>query len=358
MKCLNVLLLLLFPLTLSSQTNVVRTSATKSAGYGVEYFLPKTVLTVHVEYSKITSKAGIYAKYAGKFLGLDEKSIISDDRIYYRLDKITVENKGIPDKRESYLVEFKEKTTAPFVCLTEDGLICSVNAEYELPEDAQTAKTENNAEKLPDINVQSLFTEEYLLAGSTLKMAEVAAKQIYRLRESRNDVLTGDAENVPRDGEGMKLVLAALEAQEKAWVELFTGTAMVETTTSEFEIEPASDINKETLFRFSIHSGLVDANDLSGNPVYINLIKIDEGNPSAEPDAKKKDKDLKSIVYNVPGKASVEIFYGRNALYKNTVQVTQFGKKQTLATSLFEDKKTPVKIYFYPSTGAIKQIIK
>ena len=359
MKFLNILLLLLFTcVSLPAQTKVIKMSATKSTDYGVEYFLPKTVLTVSVEYSKITRKAGLYAKYAGKFLGLDEKSVISEDLSYYHLDKINVGSKGIPDKKESYLVEFKAKTTAPFVYLTEDGLICTINAGYEMPEFVPQNVETGNVEKLPAVNVQSLFTEEYLRAGSTLKMAEVAAKQIYKLRESRNDMLTGDAENAPRDGEGMKLVLATLEAQEKAMVELFTGTVSVEKFDSGFEVEPVSDLGKEVLFRFSKHSGLVDANDLSGNPVYINVIKTDEGDGYVEPDPKKKAKEPESIVYNVPGKASVEIFYGLNSLYKNTVQITQFGKKQILATSLFDDKKAPVKVYFYPGTGAIKQIIQ
>jgi hypothetical protein len=360
MKFLNVLLLLsLFTFSpLTAQTKVIKMSATKSADYGVAYFLPKTVLTVNVEYGKTTLKAGIYAKYAGKFLGLDEKSVIPEDRIYYTLDKINVGSKGIPDKKESYLVIFKAKTTAPFVYLTEDGLICTINAEYEIPKPAQQNVTTGSVEKLPVVNVQSMFTEEYLHAGSTLKMAEVAAKQIYKLRESRNDLLTGDAENAPRDGEGMKLVLATLEAQEKALVELFTGTTAVEKFDSEFEVEPTFDLSKEVLFRFSKYLGLVDADDLSGNPVYINVVKTDEGNGEIEPDPKKKAKEQESIVYNLPGKASVEIFYGLNSLYKNTIQIAQFGEKQILAASLFDDKKAPVKVYFYPNTGAIKQIIQ
>jgi len=360
MKRLNILLLLslLASIPLAAQTKVVKMSATKSTDYGVEYFLPKTVLTIGVEYSKTTRKAGSYAKYAGKFLGLDEKSIISEDEIYYTLDKINVESKGVPDKQESYLATFKAKTTAPFVYLTEDGLICTINAEYEAPKPADQNIKTGGAPKLPAVNVQSMYTEEYLRAGSTLKMAEIAAKQIYKLRESRNDLLTGDAENAPRDGEGIKVVLANLEAQEKAMVELFTGTSVTEKLYSEFEVEPVTDLNKEILFRFSKYLGIVDADDLSGSPVYINLVKVDEGNNDIETDPKKKAKEPESIVYNVPGKASVEILFGTNSLYKNTLQIAQFGNRQILATSLFEDKKAPVKIYFYPNTGAIKQIIQ
>ena len=47
----------------------------------------------------------------------------------------------------------------------------------------------------------SVFSEELLMAGSTAKQAEVAAKQIYRIRESRMNILTGDADNLPPDGE-------------------------------------------------------------------------------------------------------------------------------------------------------------
>ena len=360
MKRLNILLLLsvFASVPLAAQTKVIKMSATKSTDYGVEYFLPKTVLEIGVDYSKITQKAGTYAKYAEKFLGLDEKSVISEDGIYYTLDKINVEVKGVPDKTESYLVSFKAKTTAPFVYLTEDGLICTINAEYEVPKSTpQTVKAVTDS-KTPVVNVQSMFTEEYLRAGSTLKMAEIAAKQIYKLRESRNDLVTGDADNAPRDGEGMKIVLATLDAQEKALVELFTGTTTIEKLDSEFEVEPTTDLNKEVIFRFSKYLGIVDADDLSGSPVYINVIKTDEGNNDSETDPKKKSKEPESIVYNVPGKASVEIFFGPNSIYKNTTQIAQFGNRQILATSLFEDKKTPVKIYFYPNTGAIKQIIQ
>jgi hypothetical protein len=359
MKFINSLLFLLFFVfaTAGAQTKVVKKNAAKSTDYGVEYFLPKTVLTVEVSYGKITQKAGPYAKYAKRFLGLDEKSVISEDAVYYTLDKANVESKGVPDKKEAYLIEFKAKTTSPFVYLTEDGMICTINADY-VPEVVQKQANPVAATKLPAINAHSVFTEEYLRAGSTLKMAEVASKQIYRLRESRTDILTGDADNPPRDGEGMKIVLENLEAREKILTELFTGTTAVETMTSEFEVEPLAEINKEVLFRFSKHLGIVEADDLSGNPVYINVKQIESKEEPEIADLKKKGKEQASIVFNVPGKGLVELFLGANSLYKNTFQIVQFGEKQVLATSLFDDKKVPVKIYFYPNTGSIRQIIQ
>ena len=104
--------------------------------------------------------------------------------------------------------------------------------------------------------------------------------------------------------------------------------------------------------------GVVDADDLAGQPVYMNLKATDRA-PQLDPkEAEKKEKSLKGIVYNVPGKASVEIFTNRKSLYKGEAQITQFGTREALAPVMFEDKKAPVKVYFYPETGAIKQIIQ
>ena len=360
MKRIGVLFFILFVInSLNAQTNVVKMSATKSTDFGVTYFLPKTVLTVHVNYSKTIQKAGPFARYAEKYLGVKEQSVVFEDRIYYTLNTINMESKGIVDKNASYLVELKSKTTSPFVYLTEDGLICTINADYA-PESANKSKVAvvRPTSEVSTALSHSVYTEEYLRAGSVTKMAEVAAKQIYKLRESRTDLLTGNADNAPRDGEGMKIVLANLEAQEKALVELFMGTTGVESLDAEFEIEPLTNVEKKVLFRFSKYFGIVDPEDLSGSPVYINIHDLEITEAKEIIDPKRKTKELSSIVYNIPGKATVEVFYGINSMYKNTFSIVQFGTKQVLAPSLFNDKKVPTKIYFYPETGAIRQIIQ
>ena len=67
---------------------------------------------------------------------------------------------------------------------------------------------------------------------------------------------------------------------------------------------------------------------------------------------------MKGIIYNVPGKARIKITMGKRSLYKGEAQITQFGTQEGLAPVMFEDKKAPVKVTFYPETGAIKQIIQ
>lgn len=80
--------------------------------------------------------------------------------------------------------------------LNKDGLLLSINTE-PITESikAKTLTPAKTPSPLENNNYASVLTEEMLMSGSTAKMAEVAAKQIYRIRESR---LTCQLENRTR----------------------------------------------------------------------------------------------------------------------------------------------------------------
>lgn len=353
MKNLIIIATLLLGLPLVAQTKVVKKNAVKANNFGITYSLPKTSLIVEAEVTKVTCKAGPYYQYAEKYLAVQDA--IAEDAVYYELGKVRLINRGVPDPDNTYIVEFKPGTVAPYAYLTEDGLLCSINTEY-VPAEEKAEKKAVAAKQGAAQN--SVLSEELLMAGSTARQAEVAAKQIYRIRESRMDILTGEADNLPPDGEAMKLVIQQLEAQEQTLSHLFTGTTEKTTDIYEVSVIPSDELDKEVIFRFSKQLGIVDADDLGGAPVYMNLTATERA-PQLEPkEAEKKEKSLKGIIYNVPGKAKVEITMGKRTLYKGEAQITQFGTQEGLAPVMFEDKKAPVKISFYPETGAIKQIIQ
>lgn len=345
--------LLLSAITMTAQTYVEKVVPTKASGDGITYSLPKTSFIINAEVTKVTVKAGSYYRYAERYLGV--KNVATEDAVYYELGKIMLENKGVPDPDNTYKIEFKQKTVAPFAYLTRDGLLCAINEEY-IPEIADDERrVEQN---VTAISPTSVYTEELLVAGSVAKQAEVAAKQIYHLRESRTDILTGDADNLPPDGEAMKLVISKLEEQEKALTKLFTGTEVREVTYFDVNIIPEDELDREVLFRFSTKLGILDEDDLGGEPVYMNLTAIERA-PELDPkEADKKMKSLKGVVYNVPGRARVEIIRNNQTLLKKETPIVQFGSREALAPVILEDKKEPVKVIFYPETGAIKQITK
>lgn len=354
MKNIIFIMSLLLSLSVSAQTKVVKRNAVKANDFGITYSLPSTNLVVGAEVTKVTCKAGPYYKYAEKYLNV--KDVVLEDRVYYELDKITLNNVGVPDPDNTYIVSFKAGTVAPYACLTEDGLLCSINSEYVFDKaGGKAAGKPSKSSAKPDASV---YSEELLVAGSTAKQAEVAAKQIYRIRESRLNILTGDADNLPPDGEAMKLVIQQLEEQENALTALFVGTEVKEPQCYDVTVVPTGDLKNEVLFRFSPYLGVLDADDLGGAPIYMNLTATERAPVLDEKEAEKKEKSLKGIVYNIPGKADVEIFSGKKTFFKGEVQITQFGSKEALAPVMFEDKKAPVKVVFYPETGAIKQIIQ
>lgn len=354
MKNFIIIVSLLFSAHLAAQTKVVKKSAVKSNNFGITYSLPKTSLLISADLTKVTCKAGPYYKYAEKYLGV--KDAIAEDNVYYELGKIRVENKGIPDPDNTFIVEFKAGTVAPYAYLTEDGLLCTINADFAGDESVK------NVAKVAEVPVEvadaSVYTEELLLAGSVSEQAKVASKQIYRIRESRMNILTGEADNVPPDGEAMKLVIKQLEEQEKMLVSLFIGTKSKETSVYNTTIVPTGDIERDVLFRFSRLLGIVKADDLGGTPVYLTLKAVDRAPELAPKEAEKKEKSMKGLIYNIPGKATVDIVMNKVSLYKGEFQITQFGTRESLAPVMLENKKAPVKVYFYPETGAIKQLIQ
>lgn len=355
MKNFIIAVSLLISLPLFSQTKVVKRNALKSNNFGITYSLPKTSLIINAEVKKSICKAGPYYKYAEKYLGV--KDVVTEDKVFYELSKVSLFNKGIPDPDQTYIVEFRAGTAAPYAYLTEEGLLCSINAEYTPEESAMEIAKKNKTQPIRVADA-SVYSEELLMAGSVARQAEVAAKQIYRIRESRLNILTGDADNLPPDGEAMKLVIQQLEEQERALTNLFTGIVVEEISDYDMTVVPNDDLDKEVVFRFSSLLGIVDADDLGGTPVYLNLKATERAPILDDKEAARKEKSMKGIIYNLPGKASVEILMNKRTLYKGEVQIAQFGTQEGLAPVMFEDKKTPVKVYFYPETGAVKQIIQ
>lgn len=46
-------------------------------------------------------------------------------------------------------------------------------------------------------------------------MAELTAREIYNIRDSKNTILRGQAETMPKDGASLQLVIDQLNKQEK-----------------------------------------------------------------------------------------------------------------------------------------------
>ena len=337
--------LLTATITVAAQTEVV-TGVMRGKDYGVTYALPKTQIEIEVKANKITYTPGEFSKYADRYLRLNNVS--ADPKEYWELVSAQVKSVGIPDKDNVYFVKMKDKTVAPLIELTEDGIIKSIN----VPIDKKAAApAQPLAAQKKKVNPRDFLTEEILMASSTAKMAELVAKEIYNIRESKNALVRGQADNMPKDGAQLKLMLDHLDEQEQAMTEMFSGVLNKEEKIYTIRLTPGKDMNNEVAFRFSKKLGIVANNDLAGEPVYITLKNLQTVKVPADDGKKKVD----GVAYNVPGKASIVLKQGKNTLFEAEVPVTQFGTVEYLAPTLF-NKNSTVKVIFNPVTGGLVKV--
>ncbi len=359
MKKIHYLILPVFMLAFTGlhAQKTTRVNAIKANDYGVIYALPKTSFEITLLVKKSTYQRGDFYSYAQRYLGLENP--VATNSVSFSLEDIAVVNKGIADNNHSYMVEFTAKTFEPFVTLREDGVIAAVNAEPVPETPASMVIPEGVSSR---VNPRLYLSQETLMAGSTAKQAELVARQIFDLRRSRTDILTGEAENMPPDGNAYKVVMDEINTQEKALTELFAGSVQTEYFVSRYTIIPdEKEIDRRVIARFSEKLGPVDADNLAGEPVYLSLrdkTPVVEQLLSERDLKKLEEKFSEGLVYNIPGKGALTIEFRNRTIINREVDVVQYGSKDVLTRKMFDNMKQPVRVLFYPDLGAVRQIIQ
>lgn len=320
---------------------------------GITYMLPKNVLGIRVDAACTTLKAGPLAQFAEKYLGITDAP--QEDATVWQITGIEVQNLAVADTSKMFHVSTAAAAQVPAIHLTDDGLLKSINCEVGGTVAAEVADGTPAAAKSA-LHAVNVMNEELLRAGSKNKQAEIAARQIFRIREGRQNLLTGDVDNYPADGASFQLVLDNLEAQEKALLELFLGVRHTTTEQRVLNYEPKRQAADEILFRFSRHYGFVQDDDLVGE-AYTMTIEVLEDNTSVpvQTDAKGRVKPAATgIAYNVPGKLRYSIARRGESLASGVVASAQLGHVERLSATQFTDKKSPAKASFDLLTGNIK----
>ena len=346
MKKLIIATGLLMATSAHAQTEVL-TGVTRGKDYGVVYALPKTQIEIEIKANKVNYKPGEFSKYADRYLRLT--NISAEPEEYWELSSVKVKPVGVPNSEATYFVKLKDKTVAPLMELTEDGLIKSINVPYSGNNTTKAAT--NTPASQRKANPRDFLTEEILMASSTAKMAELVAKEIYNIRESKNALLRGEADNMPKDGAQLKLMLDNLNQQETAMTEMFSGKIKKEPKTFTIRLTP-KEMKDEVAFRFSRKLGVVANNDLAGEPYYISVTDLKSPDVSATEEGKKK---VDGVAYNLPGKAQVTLMYNNKKLFDDQLPITQFGTVEYLAPVLF-NKNSTIKVLFDTATGGLIKV--
>ena len=229
--------------SLSGTAQDVSTYTPGTMGEGVVYYLPKTEIELQVIATKVVYTPGEFCQYADRYLRLT--GISSQPEEHWEINSIKVNSIGIPDPDNAYAVKLKDKSAASQVELTPEGIIKAINTTSPI-EKAPVTKVADTAKKR--IDPRSFMTEEILIAGSTAKMAELVAKEIYNIRESKNSLTRGQADYMPKDGAALKLMLDNLDEQEQAMMQMFAGTTDRTEKSFTIRIKPEAGMKEKVAF--------------------------------------------------------------------------------------------------------------
>ena len=223
---------------------------------------------------------GPYARYAQKFLNMRGSLV---DKTVYSLKGVKLAVTG-----------------------GEDVIADAVPA-AEVTETSYMGSASEFAKVLPDRMSATAVSEEEAAAN--------AAQAIFSIRKHRMDLITGEAgENV--FGAGLKDALAALDAAEQEYLELFFGKRVVTTSVERVVIPMVEGVQSYAVARISSSAGVVAADAKDGDAVTLEVAPSGRARLSSIVEADPKSKTAVKVRVADPSLPLFEM--GRTAYINDT----------------------------------------
>ena len=311
-------------------------------------------MDIDITYSVETEEAGPYSRYAEKYLGTTDVITVNSQKA--EIISVSVRPRSKADLSRPVKINAEDGANMQLLHILDNGILYG----YNLPsyaqastEDAGVSPANHNKPKQP---IVLPLLEEQLKVSTPAQKADAVAKLIYRIREAKMYLLSGEIENAPADGDGLEIALKELSKQEKQLVQLFTGKRSEKTVVKTVQYLPTKSEEKPLLY-FSLENGITAEEDASALPIVLNFIARKQV-PAPAIQTKKNDKKApvpSPLLYNLPGAGIYTISYDGVTLLEGTLPVAQFGIAVPLSKNLFSGSKLPT-IYFNTETGNIQTI--
>lgn len=354
MKHLSILIATAFCTVLAaSAQNTQRLTANKSNEYGLIYSLPLTALDITVETEFTSQRPGEFSNYANRHLGIT--GAVRTESDVCTIKSIVIGTHGVPNPDNRWLAQFKSGATTS-ILLTDSGIPLAINSSEiaETPSPELPQAKEAPLSPLQTDAARQAVTLEMTRSTSLSKKAELAAQRIFELREQRNELISGNADNMPADGSALKVALKELDAQEAALTAMFAGTSISYTKVQTFTLTPGAEAVTDTVVaRVSAVDGLVDSSDLTGSPLTMTIEVVSRGELPVNEKGEVKKFPKNGVAYTIPGTAKVSLKLYNQVLATATVELAQLGTTFGLDPGIFSDKKAPMSAIFSPVTGGI-----
>lgn len=232
---------------------------------------PSTSVAVDLIVEKEQTVVGPYARYAQKFLNMRGSLV---DKTVYSLKGVKLAVTG-----------------------GEDVIADAVPA-AEVTETSYMGSASEFAKVLPDRMSATAVSEEEAAAN--------AAQAIFSIRKHRMDLITGEAgENV--FGAGLKDALAALDAAEQEYLELFFGKRVVTTSVERVVIPMVEGVQSYAVARISSSAGVVAADAKDGDAVTLEVAPSGRARLSSVVEADPKSKTAVKVRVADPSTCTVKV---------------------------------------------------
>lgn len=324
------------------------------------YYSPKTEVRLDFAYEVEIQEAGPYAEYAEELLGVTD--FVKESQTTYRLESVHIGTSTQADLDRAHKVSANDGVPM-LLSFNEKGILKGYNIPYVAPQAPKKFDHPKKEDHFCQPFIVPPFAEDILKATDSTDVAEVVAQQIYRIRETRTFLLSGEVEHAPADGASMKAVLEELDKQERVLTDLFVGKRIRRMDHKVFTIVPDTT---EQLYFFSAENGFTESDNVDADTIRVHMTLEAQTLAAAEPveePAKGKKKgqvttpELSPIVYNLPGSAEVKVVFQDRVLAGKTVPVAQLGVDVPLPKELFTGEQLPI-IVFNEKTGNIVSISK
>ena len=232
---------------------------------------PSTSVAVDLIVEKEQTVVGPYARYAQKFLNMRGSLV---DKTVYSLKGVKLAVTG-----------------------GEDVIADAVPA-AEVTETSYMGSASEFAKVLPDRMSATAVSEEEAAAN--------AAQAIFSIRKHRMDLITGEAgENV--FGAGLKDALAALDAAEQEYLELFFGKRVVTTSVERVVVPMVEGVQSYAVARISSSAGVVAADAKDGDAVTLEVAPSGRARLSSIVEADPKSKTAVRVRVADPSTCTVKV---------------------------------------------------
>lgn len=232
---------------------------------------PSTSVAVDLIVEKEQTVVGPYARYAQKFLNMRGSLV---DKTVYSLKGVKLAVTG-----------------------GEDVIADAVPA-AEVTETSYMGSASEFAKVLPDRMSATAVSEEEAAAN--------AAQAIFSIRKHRMDLITGEAgENV--FGAGLKDALAALDAAEQEYLELFFGKRVVTTSVERVVIPMIEGVQSYAVARISSSAGVIATDAKDGDAVTLEVAPSGRARLSSIVEADPKSKTAVKVRVADPSTCTVKV---------------------------------------------------